>query len=169
MARAGRAAQAARESCPPRSPHFVSSPMTGGSGGSTASPSVKGSLWNRCPLSIAPRLAQAAAWTVEPGVLWTKPGITRLSSDRIFATPVDEARLGCGQTITRGDRVPYDCTTGGRFMASTVTLEAALGLHDRFDLRVQVPIVIESSFANDAFEGDSERGLGDVRVGGHIG
>jgi len=116
-----------------------------------------------------PNVAEAGAWTTEEGVVWSKIALFHLDSDRIF---VDSIRAGtfCGdRTLDLGERAPYDCQLegGGGLITTQLFLEAAIGLHERVDLRLQVPIVLQGRF-DSSFVGENEQGLGDIRFGGQV-
>lgn len=113
--------------------------------------------------ALQPPRASAGAWTTPEGMVWWKTAWIYLNSDRLF---VDSEREGliCGDgTLELGERGPYDCQLGGGFKANTLLLEAAIGIHRRLDLKVQIPIFLSSEFlATGTFQ--NRRGLGDMRV-----
>ncbi len=111
---------------------------------------------------VAPMHAWAGAWTTPEGKMWTKVAWIYLDSDRLF---VDSEREGliCGDgTLRLGERGPYDCQLGGGFKASSLLIESSIGIHSRFDVKVQIPIFISAQFlATGTFQ--QRRGLGDIR------
>jgi len=111
---------------------------------------------------LAPSRALAGAWTTPEGALWAKVAWIYLDSDRLF---VDSERDGliCGDgRLSLGERGPYDCQLGGGFKANSLLLESSIGIHRRFDLKIQVPIFLSSQFlATGTFQRRS--GLGDIR------
>ena len=120
---------------------------------------------------LVPQKAQAGAWTLEEGAVWWKAAYFRLDSNRIFANKARSQFLCDSEPVSPGDRIPYSCDDpdGGRFVANVMFLEAAIGIHRRFDLRLQVPVIAKSFFDDEAVgTGDREKGIGDLRVSGQV-
>ena len=115
-------------------------------------------------ICLLPQSAKAGGWPIEEGMGWAKLSFAHLRSDRVFATDIDEGKTGCGFAISEGDRIPYDCLTGGVFQASALYFDLGVGVYDRIDLRLQLPVILNSFFDNSVFRGSRERGLGDIRI-----
>jgi len=112
--------------------------------------------------AFQPSAAFAGAWTTPEGMTWVKVAWVYLDSDKLF---VDSERNGliCGdETLSLGQRGPYDCQLGGGFKASSMLFESSIGLHRRLDLKVQIPVFLSAEFlATGTFQRRS--GLGDIR------
>lgn len=121
---------------------------------------------------LAPSHAAAGAWTTPEGVVWTKLALFHLRADRIFINNA-QAPLICanagGRTLHAGDRGPLDCMLSPEptFISTQLFVEAAVGIWDRLDLRVQVPIVLRTEFQTTATP-QSRSGLGDIRFGSQL-
>ncbi len=120
-------------------------------------------------------VAHAGAWTTPEGVLWSKVGWFYLNSDRLF---FDELRAeqtcstdaaGNPVRVGVGGRGPYDCMLdgGGGLIANQLFWESALGIHERVDIRLQVPVFLASEFVS-AGTPQTRRGLGDIRFGSQV-
>lgn len=116
-----------------------------------------------------PSTALAGAWTTPEGRVWSKIALFHLDSDRVFVSRSragETCARGNGETyqLSVGDRAEFDCLLEGResFVTTQLFLEASLGIHRRFDVRIQVPIVLDARFAT-PFTPASRRGLGDLR------
>ncbi len=125
-------------------------------------------------LSMAtPRSAQAGAWTLEEGTIWSKAAFLYLRSSTVFANSDDErfGLDGCSDgvgnpvTIRAGDRRPYDGTTGGTFQVAAIYWDTYFGITDELDLTLQIPIVLHTQFHNDSGLHGTDGGLGDLRFG----
>ena len=116
-----------------------------------------------------PAAVQAGAWTTEEGVIWGKIALFHLNSERLFVDSIREGTFCEGRTVTAGERAPYDCQLegGGGLITTQLFLEAAVGIHERVDLRLQVPVILQGRF-DSMFVDENEQGLGDVRVGGQV-
>ncbi|MEM9188272.1 MAG: transporter [Myxococcota bacterium] len=124
-------------------------------------------------LGAVPSEAHAGAWTLEEGRIWGKAALLYLRSDRIFADTNDErfGLMGCTDgagnpvQIGLGDRRPYDCLTGGTFQVAALYFDVTVGIVDRWDFTVQVPVILDVSFRNESGLDGSDAGLSDIRLG----
>ena len=120
----------------------------------------------------APSHAAAGGWTTPEGVVWTKISVFHLRADRIFVNDA-QAPLICanagGRTLHAGDRGPLDCMLSPQptFISTQLFVEAAFGIWDRLDLRLQVPFVLRAEFQTTATP-QSRSGLGDIRFGSQL-
>jgi hypothetical protein len=117
--------------------------------------------------AVAPKTARAGAWTTPEGKLWTKIALFHLDSSQIF---VDGNRVGrdCpGGELELGQRAPYDCTLGGGLRTTTMFFEGAIGVHDRVDLHLSIPVFVDSKLLVGSLP-LQRRGLGDIRFGGKV-
>lgn len=119
-------------------------------------------------VSAVPSAARAGAWTTEEGVVWGKIALFHLDSDRVFVGHTRDGTDCSGKDGTRtlniGDRAPYDCMLGGGLKTTQLFVEASFGLHERVELGLQLPIILNGEFVSDDVT-DNSRGLGDLRFG----
>jgi hypothetical protein len=113
-----------------------------------------------------PAKAQAGAWTTGEGKVWGKVAVFHMDSDRLF---VDADRVGdiCSERMLElGERAPYDCQLegGGGLKTTQLFFEGAIGLHERIDLWLQIPVILNGEFTS-MFVDENQRGLGDIRFG----
>jgi len=115
-----------------------------------------------CLALLDPATARAGAWTVPEGKSWTKVEWVFIDSDRVFA---DADRAAQMQTCVGGigDRVPYDCVSGGRFFAHQLVIETWLGIHERFSMGIRLPFFLNSEVSTATGAVDNRRGIGDIR------
>ncbi len=118
-----------------------------------------------------PSNARAGGWTTPEGTLFAKLALYHLGSDTLF---VDSLREGVfcaeeGVQLGEGERGPYDCNLdgGGGLVTTQLFLELAIGLHERVDLRLQLPIILRGEFVSDGTP-SSRAGAGDLRVSGQL-
>jgi len=123
-------------------------------------------------LMSAPSHAAAGAWTTPEGVIWTKVSVFHLRADRIFINNALDGQFCAnagGRTLHAGDRGPLDCMLSPRptFISTQLFVEAAFGIWDRLDLRVQIPFVLRTEFQTTATP-QSRSGLGDLRFSSQL-
>ncbi|MEW6753508.1 MAG: transporter [Candidatus Latescibacterota bacterium] len=109
---------------------------------------------------LAPAAAQAGAWTLDAGQVWTKLAVQHQQTDRWFLASAAQAG---GRLHGPGARRPY--RFGGRYEASAWFLDVYGGLTGWLDLGIQVPYFWQR-YADATRQGAAaaESGLGDVRV-----
>ena len=119
---------------------------------------------------VFPTPAQAGgAWTTPEGTLWGKIAFVYQRSDQQFADPISSLMVACGTAISPGDRMPFDCTTGGTFEVSALYADLFFGIVDGVDVRLQVPVILSQSFWNDSgLNAQQDVALGDLRFGGQF-
>lgn len=119
---------------------------------------------------LIPATASAGgAWTLEEGHLWGKLSLVYQRSSQQFADPISALMLACGDPISPGDRMPFDCTTGGTFEVSALYADVIWGIVDGIDVRLQVPLILSQSFWNESgLNSNQGVAFGDIRVGGQF-
>lgn len=119
---------------------------------------------------LIPATASAGgAWTLEEGHLWGKLSLVYQRADQQFADPISALMLACGDPISPGDRMPFDCTTGGVFEVTALYADLIWGIVDGVDVRLQVPLILSQSFFNDSgLNAHQDVAFGDLRVGGQF-
>ena len=115
-----------------------------------------------------PSLAWAGAWTLPAGRLWVKQGGSFWRTDRKFASSLDtQLTFADRGPVKRGERIPFDPSTGGTLVAVASTTELALGLLHWLQLGLKVPL-IWSDFETAPDTVDANFGVGDIQLAGQL-
>ncbi|MEM7676595.1 MAG: hypothetical protein AAF449_11390 [Myxococcota bacterium] len=114
-------------------------------------------------IALSPE-ARAGAWTLEHGQLWIKQSVSYWQTTERFANTDDRVLNFPGQRpVQPGDRIPFDPTTGGSFEALSSTTEAQIGLFDRLQLGLRVPLLYADFSETESPDTvDASFGLGDL-------
>ena len=112
--------------------------------------------------------AQAGAWVVPHGHLWTKQSVSYWMTDRRFASTDDrDLDFSDRGPVEPGDRVPFDPTTGGEFVALSLFTEAQLGLFGWLQIGARLPVLwADFSETESPDTVDSSFGVGDLWLSG---
>jgi len=110
--------------------------------------------------------AHASAWVNEPGVVRAAASMTHLSSGGQFAPGDANGLTGplCVDPVVAGDRMPYSCVSGGRFVVTQLTVDASIGVLQWLTLDLKVPVVVDALFEDDVGRTDAS-GVGDLSLG----
>ncbi|MDX2018991.1 MAG: transporter [Deltaproteobacteria bacterium] len=113
--------------------------------------------------------AHASGWTVGEGQLIVKESFGYWSSDRKFASTIDEQLLFPMRTPSspaRGDRIPFDPVTAGRFTIFGATTSVSYGVLPWLDLSASLPVLrVDFDTASRAGDPQAAGDVVDARVG----
>jgi len=114
--------------------------------------------------------AIASPWIPPQGQVRLSAGYQQLVTERQFASPEAVGRLGprCPDGVGAGDRMPFDCTTGGRFANRSLSLGVTVAPVEHLAIDLYLPVVLAAFFEDEVGRTDA-RGLGDVRLAARAG
>jgi hypothetical protein len=127
------------------------------------------------PLVGAQGTARAGAWNLKAGRLWVKQGVSFWQTDRRFASTADTTLVfpsgECQRdSVSPGDRICFDPTTGGRLTTFSTTTEFRLGVLDWLQVEVILPLLwadFDETLTEDSVA--SNWGIGDIRLRTQVG
>lgn len=123
-------------------------------------------------LSLAlasPSTASAGPWTLGAGILEVKEGIGFWTTDRKFASSLDQQLTFSDRgPVEAGERIPFDPSTGGRMTVVGFETGVQLGILDWLDLGVAVPLLAINFDTEPVDTVDGRFGLGDIRASAQV-